>query len=130
MILHDKIIEEAIKICTSAKKTDSLDGDEIEKYTGYEKMINEFNHNGVKVASFECETSGNDYDGFDADIKLVLSNGVKIIYTHGRPGKGLFAAKTKKGTDLISKKIDLNSSAIGYAPFLNARLKELLDFNF
>jgi hypothetical protein len=102
----------------------------VEKYTGYEKLKSTFNHNGIRISTYQVEQDGNDFDGFEAEINGTLSNGIKFIYNHDQKGDGNILAITKKGTTFFKKDFDLNDIGGGWFEVLQGFLKSILDFNF
>jgi len=102
----------------------------VEKYTGYEKLKQTFNHKGIRIGSYDVEQDGNDFDGFEVQIDGILSNGLEFSYSHLMTGDGEFKVRTRKKTEFFKEEFNLGEIGTGYADVLEAKLIKILDFNF
>lgn len=99
-----------------------------EDYTKYEKMLNNFNYNNIKVDQAKGEVSGDVNDGFNADIEIRLTNGIIISYQHDADG-ATYVAKTKNENIFQEEEFDF-SQDIEYASTLNELMIKTLNFDF
>lgn len=103
----------------------------IDKYTGYEKLKQTFNHNNVRIgASYDVDQGGDDFEGFYAEIEGILTNGLEFSYSHDQKGQGEFKIRTRKRTEFYKTNFNLQKIGSGYAEVLESFLKTILDFNF
>jgi len=104
---------------------------DIDKFTGYEKLMKNFRRNEVSILSYELDQDGNDFYGFEAEIFGILSNGLRFIWSHDKSGQaGIFEVRTKKGTLVQSSRFNLEDIACGFAEVLEGRLNVILSFDF
>ena len=101
-----------------------------ENFTCYEKLKENFNHNGVTIGSYEVDQEGNDFDGFDVEIEGILSNSIEFSYSHDNKGHGEFKARTRKKSEIYKTYFELSEICNGYSEVLETFLISVLDFNF
>lgn len=109
---------------------DFMDTQETEKYTQYHNFLSNFICNSVTITSYNVNCIGDDFDGFEAEIIGILSNGVNFYFEHDIDGVGTFRICTHKETLIREIKFDLSKIGSGYGFVLNDFLIKTLNFDF